>query len=48
MGRRNYTSVEYSTLKGDLIFDIRVEKEKGAGESVGFVFSSSHSLRFLI
>jgi len=35
MGRRNWTSV-YLDEKGGLIFDIRVEREKGFGETVGY------------
>ncbi|KIR39592.1 plasma membrane protein [Cryptococcus deuterogattii 99/473] len=33
--RRNYTIVEY-TPQSELIFDIRVEKSQGAGETVGY------------
>jgi len=35
MGRRNWTSV-YLDEKGGLVFDIRVEREKGFGETVGY------------
>lgn len=31
--RRNYAAVEY-TEKGELVFDIRVEKAQGAGETI--------------
>ena len=34
MGRRNWTSV-YLDDKGGLVFDIRVERQKGHGETVG-------------
>jgi hypothetical protein len=36
--RRNYTIVEYMP-SGELIFDIRVEKAPGVGETVGYVWS---------
>ncbi|THH33013.1 hypothetical protein EUX98_g1210 [Antrodiella citrinella] len=36
MGRRNWCSVTWESLSGDLVFDIRVEKEKGYGETVGY------------
>lgn len=35
MGRRNWCSVSLKQPSGDLLFDIRVEKEKGHGETVG-------------
>jgi hypothetical protein len=35
MPRRNYCSVELNSYTGALIFDIRVEKEKGGGQTVG-------------
>jgi hypothetical protein len=35
MGRRNWCSVTLKQTSGDLLFDIRVEKEKGHGETVG-------------
>jgi hypothetical protein len=41
MGRRNWCSVDWDPLSGDLIFDIRVEKEKGCGETVGYIFFPS-------
>ena len=31
MGRRNWTCVDYETEGGDLVFDIRVEREQGLG-----------------
>ncbi|KAF5365719.1 hypothetical protein D9758_003279 [Tetrapyrgos nigripes] len=37
MGRRNWCQVSWDEGSGDLIFDLRVEKEKGAGTSVGYV-----------
>ncbi|GLB35393.1 hypothetical protein LshimejAT787_0209580 [Lyophyllum shimeji] len=36
MGRRNWCKVEWDPQTGDMIFDIRVEKEKGLGETVGY------------
>ncbi|KIJ68942.1 hypothetical protein HYDPIDRAFT_80069 [Hydnomerulius pinastri MD-312] len=39
MGRRNWCAVWWDTNTGELVFDIRVEKEKGLGESVGYVFA---------
>lgn len=36
MGRRNWCSVKYDTISGDLIFDMRIEKEKGYGRTVGY------------
>ncbi|KAH8117510.1 hypothetical protein DFH11DRAFT_1575443 [Phellopilus nigrolimitatus] len=35
MGRRNFCMVEYDS-NGNLVFDIRVEKEKGYGTTVGY------------
>lgn len=35
MGRRNWCSVQFDNNTGDLRFDIRVEKEKGVGVTVG-------------
>ncbi|CAE7231572.1 unnamed protein product [Rhizoctonia solani] len=37
MGRRNYTSVELDEQTGYLNFDIRIEKAKGVGETVGYL-----------
>jgi hypothetical protein len=39
MGRRNWTSVTWDSDNGDLVFDIRVEIEKGNGVTKGCVFS---------
>ncbi|KAG8958152.1 hypothetical protein FRC03_009397 [Tulasnella sp. 419] len=36
MGRRNWTQVDYDHDTKDLVYDIRVEKEKGVGTTVGF------------
>ncbi|KIJ16745.1 hypothetical protein PAXINDRAFT_180062 [Paxillus involutus ATCC 200175] len=36
MGRRNWCAVRWDFNTGELVFDIRVEKEKGFGESVGY------------
>lgn len=35
MGRRNWCSVTWDSMSGDLVFDIRVEKDKGHGHTVG-------------
>ena len=35
MGRRNWCSITMKQPSGDLLFDIRVEKEQGHGETVG-------------
>lgn len=37
MGRRNYTKVDHDEQSGSLSFDIRVEKVKGGGQTVGYV-----------
>ncbi|KAK7689123.1 hypothetical protein QCA50_007814 [Cerrena zonata] len=37
MGRRNWCSVTWDPASGDLVFDIRVEKRKGYGETVGYI-----------
>ncbi|KAJ7582843.1 hypothetical protein C8J56DRAFT_1005754 [Mycena floridula] len=36
MGRRNYCITKVDELTGELCWDIRVEKEKGLGETVGY------------
>ncbi|KAI0003344.1 hypothetical protein BJV74DRAFT_876259 [Russula compacta] len=36
MGRRNWCSITLKRPSGDLLFDIRVEKKKGHGETVGY------------
>jgi len=36
MGRRNWCQVDWDQLSGDLIFDIRVERAKGHGNSVSY------------
>ncbi|KAF8479014.1 hypothetical protein DFH94DRAFT_693399 [Russula ochroleuca] len=36
MGRRNWCSITMKQPSGDLLFDIRVEKEQGHGETVGY------------
>jgi hypothetical protein len=36
MGRRNWCCITLEQPSGDLLFDIRVEKEKGLGETVGY------------
>ncbi|KAG5652343.1 hypothetical protein H0H81_005364 [Sphagnurus paluster] len=35
MGRRNWCKVVWDPRTGDLVFDLRIEKEKGLGETVG-------------
>lgn len=35
MGRRNWCCITLQQPSGELLFDIRVEKEKGYGETVG-------------
>ncbi|RDB24282.1 hypothetical protein Hypma_008733 [Hypsizygus marmoreus] len=37
MGRRNWCQIFWDRQTGDLVFDIRVEKEKGDGETVGYI-----------
>ena len=37
MGRRNWCGVRWDPASGDLVFDIRVEKDKGHGQTVGCV-----------
>jgi hypothetical protein len=37
MGRRNWCQVDWDAHTGDLSFDIRVEKDKGLGQTVGCV-----------
>jgi hypothetical protein len=41
MGRRNWCAVDWDPASGDLVFDIRVEKEKGYGHTVGYVIPAS-------
>lgn len=36
MGRRNWCAVQWDSRTGEVIFDLRVEKEKGVGTSVGY------------
>ncbi|KAH7889248.1 hypothetical protein F5I97DRAFT_1934198 [Phlebopus sp. FC_14] len=36
MGRRNWCAVQWDDRTGEMVFDIRVEKEKGLGASVGY------------
>ncbi len=35
MGRRNWCCITLKQPSGDMLFDIRVEKQKGHGETVG-------------
>ena len=35
MGRRNWCAVRWDRHTGDVVFDLRVEKEKGVGTSIG-------------
>jgi len=37
MGRRNWCSIRWDQKTGELSFDIRVEKQKGVGETVGYL-----------
>ncbi|TFY69275.1 hypothetical protein EVG20_g3222 [Dentipellis fragilis] len=37
MGRRNWCSIALDLSSGDMIFDIRVEKQKGYGETAGYI-----------
>jgi len=39
MGRRNWCQSEIDPATGELVWDIRVEKQKGLGETVGYVFA---------
>jgi hypothetical protein len=36
MGRRNWCSVGLHEPTGELVFDLRVEKEKGRGYTIGY------------
>jgi len=45
MGRRNWCSVRLDKAIGELSFDIRVERQKGIGETVGYVLSVSSPFR---
>ena len=40
--RRNYCIVSYDEGSTSLVFDIRVEKEKGVGTTVGYVNNLVH------
>ncbi|KAI0050058.1 hypothetical protein FA95DRAFT_1677081 [Auriscalpium vulgare] len=40
MGRRNWCSVVLDQASGDMVFEIRVEKTKGHGETVGYAARS--------
>jgi len=35
MGRRNWCSIRWDDTTGELLFDLRVEKQKGCGRTVG-------------
>ena len=37
MGRRNWCAVWWDPSSGEMVFDIRVERGKGLGVSVGYV-----------
>ena len=39
MGRRNYCEIDWDRSSGDVIFDVRIEKGKGVGQTVGCVSS---------
>jgi hypothetical protein len=36
MGKRNWCTVDWGEMTRELVFDIRVEKEKGCGKTVGY------------
>ncbi|TIA92650.1 hypothetical protein E3P81_01381 [Wallemia ichthyophaga] len=40
MPRRNWTSIEFDESTGNLVYDIRVEIEKGSGTTKGYVINS--------
>ncbi|KZT11642.1 uncharacterized protein LAESUDRAFT_720903 [Laetiporus sulphureus 93-53] len=40
MGRRNWCAVRWDQDTGDLVFDIRIEEEKGVGRTVGYAIRS--------
>ena len=44
MGRRNWCRITLEQPTANLLFDIRVEKEKGHGETVGYEYASYLSL----
>jgi len=44
MGRRNWCSIRLEQSTGELSFDIRVERQKGIGETVGYAPSFSSPL----
>ncbi|KIY51015.1 hypothetical protein FISHEDRAFT_37727 [Fistulina hepatica ATCC 64428] len=48
IGRRNYCQIDWDAKTGDLVFDIRLEKEKGIGQTVGRVYSSWMLFRLLM
>ena len=45
MGRWNWCRVRLEKTTGELSFDIRVERQKGVGETVGYVPSFSSFFR---
>jgi hypothetical protein len=46
MGKRNWTAAAVDTVSGELVFDIRVEYERGNGNTTGCgVLSSSFRSR---
>jgi hypothetical protein len=47
MGRRNWCCITLKQPSGELSFDIRVEKEKGQGETVGYAISPLSRLRLI-
>jgi hypothetical protein len=40
MGRRNWCQVDWNPKNGELVFDLRIEKEKGVGTTVRYVVYS--------
>ena len=47
MGRRNWCKVQYNDRTGEIQFDIRIEREKGVGKTVGYVYISNVVLYIL-
>jgi hypothetical protein len=48
MGRRNWCSISLEEPSGDLLFDIRVEKVKGHGETLGYlIFAFEYNPTYL-
>ena len=43
MGKRNWCQVDWNPQNGELVFDLRIEKEKGVGTTVGYVVGQQTS-----